>query len=228
MNTTPYPRFKVAGKPYPDAASAAEAFHKLSNKTSYTGAAIVETGEFRAFELGGINAAGEKYLNHLHFQKDAMMKEFKEAYALLINPSLGQTDVAKSTPMNAQPKASAGYPQLVVGNQAFVDMKAAVDAFNSMPLDKPVTGAVRVQLSDSRAIDVAGITANGQRYLNTLNHVDQPLLQAFQEAYKDVERLSSLGLKSGGIEPLESRKMSDVLRELSKPVAHEHRHEPIL
>lgn len=74
MNTTPYPRFKVAGKPYPDAASAAEAFHKLSNKTSYTGAAIVETGEFRAFELGGINAAGEKYLNHLHFQKDDMMK----------------------------------------------------------------------------------------------------------------------------------------------------------
>jgi hypothetical protein len=228
MNTTPYPRFKVAGKPYPDAASAAEAFHKLSNTASYTGAAIVETEELRAFELGGINAAGEKYLNHLYFQKDPMMKAFKEAYALLINPSLGQAAEAKTSTLNTQPKASADYPQLVVGNVAFTDMKAAVDAFNTMPLDKPVTGAVRVQLSDSRAIDVAGITANGQRYLNTLNHADQPLLQAFQEAYKDVERLSSLGFKSSGIEPLESRKMSDVLRELSKPVTKEHRHEPSL
>ena len=226
MNTTPYPRFKIAGKPYPDAASAAEAFHKLSNSTSYTGAAIVETEALRAFELGGINAAGEKYLNHLYFQKDPMMKAFKDAYALLINPSLGQSAEARSTPMNTQAKSSAGYPRLVVGNEAFTDMKAAVDAFNNMPLDKPVTGAVRVQLSDSRAIDVAGITANGQRYLNTLNHVDQPLLQAFQDTYKDADRLNSIGLKHAGIEPLESRKMSDVLREINKPVTHEHRQEP--
>lgn len=220
MNNSPYPRFKVAGKTYPDAQSAAKAFHDLDSKGSYTGAAQVETDDRKAFELGGVNAAGEKYLNHLYFQHDPMMKAFKSAYEQILNPNLEVTS-AQSKPSTQQQKIDpvapkSEFPQLRVGLNTFHDIHSAMEAFKSLPLDKAMTGAVRIHVSEERAIEVAGINGEGQHYFNQTHHQDNPLLKAFQEAYKEHATVSIRNVKMDSIAPLEGSPLKDTLRQLNQ------------
>ncbi len=215
MTNPTYPRYKVAGKIHADAESAAKAFYDLAGKKSFTGAAVVETDDRKAFELGGVNSAGEKYLNHLYFQQDPMMKAFKAAYENILNPAVNVTkeSIGRTEPAIIEKQ---GYPQLKVAQSTFSDVQQALSAFLSLPLDKAMTGAVRIQLSEERAIEIAGINANGQRYLNTSHHQDQALLKAFQEVYQDK---TALGLGSRNLEsikPLDASPLKESLRQIKQ------------
>lgn len=218
-----FPRFKVNGKVQPDAKSAAQAFFDINGKKGVTGIACVETSYERAYELGGINASGDKYLNHLHFQQDPMMKAFKAEYAALLNPQMAIDPIKQA--QQAQPSApiqpspgEVAYPRIMVAQVPYADTQSAAKAFASMSSDKAYTGAVTVETEKGRAFEVAGINADGHKYLNTSHFQGHELMKDFQADYANETRreVAGIDLKAlQNVEPLERKVEQDFLRSLA-------------
>jgi hypothetical protein len=149
-----------------------------------------------------------------------MMKEFKAEYAALLNPRMTIDPIRpaqQSSPVQASPGETA-YPRIMVAQVQYADTQSAAKAFAAMAADKPYTGAVTVETEKGRAFEVAGINADGQKYLNNSRCQGHDLMKVFLADYarENRQEVAGIDLKSlQNVEPLERKVEQKFLRSLS-------------
>lgn len=204
-----YPNFTVGGKIYHDARTAAQAFIDAEPSLGHAGV-LVNRAPGYSFEVAGADAKGNKYLNKLAFQDNAMMQDFKAAYdemVVLQSPAVQFPNKAAQiiekadnnpeplpayepdvTPVNL---AHQGYPHFVIGQKVYNDAQEAAKAFAEMDNGQAFS-SVMINSAPGYGFEAAGVNARGAKYVNKLDHQEHPLLVEFKEAYAGYEALQEI------------------------------------
>jgi hypothetical protein len=173
-----YPRYEVGNQVYPDAKSAAEAFHAI-DPADPKATAMVYQSPGMGFELGGVNSRGEKYLNQLEFQSHTMTVDFKQQYAEL--------DAQAQSLKDIETARANGYPHFNVNGEKFFDPKEAAAAFSKIEGIPHVTQVHIVRnAGDGMGIDAGGVGGDGRKFVNNLDFQSNPQLIAFKQAFADI------------------------------------------
>jgi hypothetical protein len=168
-----YPHYQVGQSTYSDAREAARAFY-LQSETERLDVSVVQAPGM-SFEVAGINAEGQRYLNQLYFQNHPMMTDFKAAYS----QELEQAPVA---PEAAAPE---GYPKYTVGGREYSDAASAAKAYHDAPA-KQFEASVMVMQVPGMGFEVAGASLEGTKYLNQLDFQNHPMMTDFKASYAEV------------------------------------------
>lgn len=168
-----YPHYQVGQSTYSDAREAARAFY-LQSETERLDVSVVQAPGM-SFEVAGINAEGQRYLNQLYFQNHAMMTDFKAAYSQVL-------EQAQVAPETAVPQ---GYPKYTVGGREYSDAASAAKAYHDAPA-KQFEASVMVMQVPGMGFEVAGANLEGTKYLNQLDFQNHPMMTDFKASYAEV------------------------------------------
>jgi len=164
-----YPHYAVGSSFFETAEEAAEAFNAKSSADRPSVFVMQDVG--MGFEVAGVDATGNKYLNMLDFQNHPMMEAFKSAFSQILSRTA-------PTPITLQ----EGYPQYVVGGQVFEDSRLAAKAFHQAAPNS-VDSMVMINRGPGYGYQAAGANALGEKFLHQVDNQSDPLLVDFKEAY---------------------------------------------
>lgn len=174
MPTEPkYPHYTVGKSTYFDASEAARAFYHQSQGATLDVSVAQEPGV--SFEVAGVNAEGQRYLNQLYFQNHPMMTAFKQAY----------TQVLEQAQLAPEDVAPEGYPKYTVGGRDFDDAASAAKAYHNAPATQH-EASVMVMQRPGTGFEVAGANPEGGKYLNQLDFQNHPMMTDFKASYAEV------------------------------------------
>jgi hypothetical protein len=170
-----YPYFVVTPDDdsiYRDAQEAAEAFSRAKKRPHMT-QVMVMTAPGMGYQVAGVNANGEAFLNLLDFQSSQMTQDFQSAYRQI-----------PCEPKVTDPVQPAERPYFSVsGNSTkFYDAPSAAQAFYDAG-NTPST-QVLVMKGVGYGHEVAGNNTLGQAFLNKLDFQNDAMTKAFHSSWE--------------------------------------------
>lgn len=197
-NSREYPFYTITSDSesiYKDAQDVAQAFFKAEKRPNQT-QVMVMTSPGMGYEVAGVNASGDTYLNLMDFQSSQMTQDFQAAYRM------GPHEPVVVAPAVAEPVAVAALPERVLAvpeapkpgapeyfslhgdSTQYYDSHEAAMAFHKGP--KIPNTAVSVMKGVGYGHEVAGVNSRGDAFLNTLEFQGHEMTIAFQKAYQDI------------------------------------------
>jgi hypothetical protein len=199
QNSREYPFYTITSdneSVYKDAQAVVQAFFKAEKRPNQT-QVMVMTAPGMGYEVAGVNASGDTYLNLMDFQSSQMTQDFQAAYRMgptepvLVAPAVIEPQVvatALPAPVLAAPETpKPGAPEyfsLHGDSTQYYDAHEAAMAFHKGP--KIPNTAVSVMKGVGYGHEVAGVNSRGDAFLNTLEFQGHEMTKAFQAAYQDI------------------------------------------